>query len=233
MNPARSGLVCTEAVQHYGNSRTRMVGKRRVSSTLDLRLATRRTEYWARDSHFISTPASTLSLPGFNMPSFILHFSEDPIYFLSLYISIYLTDTFFALSLAAPPPSLCRPTHSKAIIPLPFPLYLHDTEVLSEAGAGGKRWPFTKWFRFNIFPALFITTRVLYSRTNSPRVIASSLCKYHGPSLIFILLPPLSLKTPSVDQYHLGLRAGRRQSHITDPRPAQNKTYETQRTFSV
>lgn len=38
-------------------------------------------------------------------------------------------------------------------------------------------------------------------------VIALSFCKYHGLSLIFILLPPLSPRTPSVDQYRLGLGA--------------------------
>lgn len=69
---------------------------------------------------------------------------------------------------------------------------------------------FTKRFRFNIFPLLFITTQELHGRTNSPLLIALSFCKYHGPSLIFILLPPLSLRTPSVDQYRLGSRASRR-----------------------
>lgn len=152
-------------------------------------------------SLFIFTSALTLSLPGFNMPSFILHFSEDSIYLLYIFhwhiFQLFFTPFFFSAPL---PPSLCCPSPSEAIILLPFPLYLHDTEVLSEAGADGKRQPFTKWFRFNIFPLLFITTQELHSRTNSPFVTALSFCKYHGPSLIFILLPPLSLKTPSVNQ---------------------------------
>lgn len=75
---------------------------------------------------------------------------------------------------------------------------------------------------FNIFPLLFITTQELHGRTNSPLVIALSFCKYHGPGLIFILLLPLSLKTPSVDQYRLGLRASRRYSDIIHPCPVQN-----------
>lgn len=152
--------------------------------------------------------------------------------------SIYFTDTFsspfcsFFLHPTHPPIPLLS-LSSEAIILLPFSLYLHDTEVLSEAGADGKRQAFTKWFRFNIFPLLFITTQELHSRTNSPLVIALSFCKYHGPSLIFILLPPLSLRTPSVDQYRLGLRASQRASHIIHPCPAQNTAYETQRTSSV
>lgn len=146
--------------------------------------------------------------------------------------SLYFTDTFFSpfrffFQCPPHPPSLCCPSPSKAIILLPFSLYLHDTKVLSEAGVDGKRQPFTKRFRFNIFPLLFITTQELHSRTNSPLVIALSFCKYHGPSLIFILLPPLSLKTPSVDQYLLGLRACRRQSHIIHHLHIQNTKCET------
>lgn len=161
-------------------------------------------EYWVlpqlltvilTHSLFIFTSAPTFSLPGFNMPSFILHFSEDSIYL--LYIFHWHFFQPFSLFLSAHP--LCCPSPSKAIILFPFSLYLHDTKGLSEAGVDGKRQVFTKRFRFNIFPLLFITIQELHSRTNSPLVITLSFCKYHGPSLIFILLPPLSLRTPTVD----------------------------------
>lgn len=123
-------------------------------------------------SLFIFTSHPTFSLPGFNMPPFILHFSEDSIYLLYIF-HWHIFQPFFALSFAPPPPltipaSLRCPSPSKAIILLPFSLYLHDTEVLSEAGADGKRQAFTKRLRFNIFPLLFITTQELHSRTNSP-----------------------------------------------------------------
>lgn len=184
-------------------------------------------------SLFIFTSTPTFSLPvSICCPSSFI--SQKIPFTFSIYFTDTFSGTFFALSFSAPPsPSLCCPSPSKAIILLPFSLYLHDTEVLSQAGADGKRQAFTKRFRFNIFPLLFITTQELHSRTNSPRVIALSFCKYHGPSLIFILLPPLSLKTPSVDQYGLGLRASRRQSHIIHPCPPQNTACETQRTSSV
>lgn len=156
--------------------------------------------------HFSSLPQPDILPPRFQYaglhPSFLRRFHLP-----SLYISLTHFPAPFALSFSDPPPLLCCPSPSEAIILLPFSLYLHDTKVLSEAGVDGKRQPFTKRFRFNIFPLLFITTQELHSRTNSPLVIALSFCKYHGPGLIFILLPPLSLKTPTVDQYHLGLRA--------------------------
>lgn len=161
-------------------------------------------------------------------PSFLRRFHLP-----SLYISLTHFQALFAFSFSPLRHPLRCPSPSKAIILLPFSLYLHDTKVLSQAGADGKRQAFTKRFRFNIFPLLFITTQELHSRTNSPLVIALSFCKYHGPSLIFILLPPLSLKTPSEDQYCLGLRASRRQSYIIHPCPVWNIACETQTTSSV
>lgn len=51
-------------------------------------------------SLFISTSDLTFSLPGFNMPSFILHFSEDSIYL--LYIFHWHIFKPFSLFLSAP-----------------------------------------------------------------------------------------------------------------------------------
>lgn len=171
-------------------------------------------EHWAPDCHSHTHSLFIFSLnvlpPRFQYV--LLHFSFLRRFHLPfLYISLTHFPGLFAgfYSSSSPPLFLHCPSPSKAIIPLPFCLYLHDTEVFVEAGAHGKKEDFflQKRFRFNIFPLLFITAQELHSRANSPLVITLSFCKYHGPSLIFILLPLLSLRTPSLDQYHLGLKA--------------------------
>lgn len=91
-------------------------------------------------SLFISTSAPTFFLPVFNRPFFI--FQKIPFSF-SINFPHFITSSF------CPPPF-------KAIILLPFFfLYLHDTEVLSEAGQDGKRQAFTKRLRFNMFSFAF------------------------------------------------------------------------------
>lgn len=135
-------------------------------------------EYWAEPLSFSHQLTFHLYLtpnilpPRFQYaalhPSFLRRFHLP-----SLYISLTHFPALFRSFFCPPPPltipaSLRCPSPSKAIILLPFSLYLHDTEVLSEAGADGKRQAFTKRLRFNIFPLLFITTQELHSRTNSP-----------------------------------------------------------------
>lgn len=129
--------------------------------------------------------------------------------------SIYFTDTFsspFSLFLLPPPPS---PFLHPFAVPLPLKqssfflsLFIYMTPRFSQRqvrmakgrllqnGSGLISSPC-----FSSQPKSFIAELTVLL------VIALSFCKYHGLSLIFILLPPLSPRTPSVDQYRLGLGA--------------------------
>lgn len=101
-------------------------------------------EHWAPDCHSHAHSLFIVSLP----PRFqyvLLHFSFLRRFHLpSLYISLTHFPGLFAgfYSSSSPHPFLHCPSPSKAIIPLPFCLYLHDTEVFLEAGAHGKKEDF-------------------------------------------------------------------------------------------
>lgn len=95
--------------------------------------------------------SSSPQLPVFNTPVFTSQ--KIPSSF-----SINSSDTLFSLFrfLFRPSQTVCYPfPPSKAITLLPLYLYLHDTEVLSEAGQDGKRQAFTKRLRFNMFSLAF------------------------------------------------------------------------------
>lgn len=162
---------------------------------------------------FLSSPHDIplTRLPTCRPPSF--HFLQDSIY-LSLYISLTHFPEHPSLAPSifhSPPPAShlrfhrCR-SSSEAITLLPFSLYLHDTQALwrQMRATGGRlfRQNAADLISSRCFSA---ATPELGGRTNSRRVIALSLCKYHGPSLIFILLPLLPTKDPQCGPISSGL----------------------------
>lgn len=78
-------------------------------------------------------------LRRFHLPSLYISLTHFP----GVFALFFFKFLFFFYS-TSPPPSLRCPSSSKAIILLPFSLYLHDSEVLSEAGADGQRKAFYK-----------------------------------------------------------------------------------------
>lgn len=101
-------------------------------------------------SLFIFTSAWTLPLPGFNMPSFILHFSEDSIYLLYIFLWHIFQPPFHFFFFHTLPSLLSSPSLSAVPLPLKqssffLSLFIYMTpRFLSEAGADGKRQAFYK-----------------------------------------------------------------------------------------
>lgn len=155
-----------------------------------------------------------------------------PFTFLSIFHRHVFQSTLLWLLLYFTAPShlrfhRCRSSF-EAITFLPFPLYLHDTRALRRQ----MRMTAGRLFQQNAADLISshcfsAATLELGGRTNSRRVIALSLCKYHGPSLIFILLPLLPTKDPQCGPISSGL-GGRFVSYQPPPYIAQNAATEKQ-----
>ena len=219
-SPRRSRLVDTESIESVQFYRGRGSGAAECSSlTEHIQTSTLPRILSGATASVVLTPTHFSSLPRAQRSPSQVSICR-PSSFISQKIpftfSIYFTDTFSSPLFAffCPPP-LPPPILHPFAVPLPLKqssfflsLFIYMTPRFSQRqvrmakgrllqnGSGLISSPC-----FSSQPKSFIAELTVLL------VIALSFCKYHGLSLIFILLPPLSPRTPSVDQYRLGLGA--------------------------